>query len=134
MKFNFVLCSPNDCSSAKTRHLNALGKLKSSLASHVIQCKLASESSAHVQSFFANITYLKLQYRNLQSQGLTFEKFRVGTTCQGTILPAWPTELQRETLINDGRKAKNNTSCNAGIISKLCAYCKSQNENSGLTS
>lgn len=51
----------------------------------------------------------------------------------GTTLPAWQTELQKETLSNDWSKAKNNTSCDAGMISKLYAYCKSQNENSGLT-
>lgn len=28
-------------------------------------------------------------------RGLTFEMFRVGTTLQGAILPAWQTELQR---------------------------------------
>ena len=86
-----------------------------------------------VQTFLCEYHISTTTIQKVVIRGLTFEMFRVGTTCQGDILPAWQTELQRETLTHDWSKAKNNTSCNAGVISKLYAYCKSQNENSGLT-
>ena len=147
-KFSFVLCSPNDCSSTKNasskiaekfksiellqghafsnvhyKYLARWEKLKPFLAFQVSQC-----------SKFLRVYHISTTARQkVAIRGLTYKKFRVGTTCQGAILPAWQTELQRETLIHDWSNAKNNTSCNAGIISKLYAYCKSQNENSGLT-
>lgn len=135
-KFNFVLCSPNDCSSTKTRHLNAQKKCKSielfqgHAYSNILQlsCALGKiEIVPRFQGFSVykislRISYLQLQYRKLQSEVSPSRCFALEPHAKEPYYQHGK-QNYKETLTSDWSKTENNTSCNArGNFKTLCLF------------